>query len=444
MTTLTTTDAQQKTLVVPADVQTAQDVLEKAIIDMQVPLPFFAHLVMHLDAKPMGGEQKKNADGALCTTTPEGKLFFDVDAVKGLSRDEAKGFLCEPVMHLALQHGSRRRNRRKNLWKIAEDVEVESLLRQANISYPQHEAGNKVHKTWHNNTSCSVTVQGKKAKHVVPIHDTRECSVETIYGELLKKIVDDGDEPEDEGSGGGGFDGPSGDAGNDEGEQEPNGGSSSSSSPHQWSQRLADAHAHAKAMGKLPGGVDRFIDDVLQPKVSWQQMLRKYLRPHLTPSDYTYSRPHRKSYALGIFLPSLVKEGASVEIIIDTSGSIGDEEIAEFLGEVIGIGKSYPSVDMHVSFGDTKICSRTNVAGNDVAKIRSLKPAGGGGTDMEHCLEEVKTLNRSALVVVVLTDGYTEYDKCARDFPFDVVWCVTKDGMEDLKKIPYGKKVKMQ
>jgi predicted metal-dependent peptidase len=100
---------------------------------------------------------------------------------------------------------------------------------------------------------------------------------------------------------------------------------------------------------------------------------------------------------------------------------------------------------MYVSFCDTQLYNRTRVD-DDIQRIVSLRPKGGGGTSMESGLDELKNQNISSPVVIVLTDGHDGWSRSGGDYPFEVIWCINEGGIstEEAKdRIPYGHKVKM-
>jgi predicted metal-dependent peptidase/intein/homing endonuclease len=215
-----------------------------------------------------------------------------------------------------------------------------------------------------------------------------------------------------------------------------------------WRQRLAEAATIAKQQGKTPGGMERFIDGMLQPKVNWREMLRMYLKPHLYPTDFSYAKPHKKSQLLGVYLPDTVKESKEVEVLVDTSGSIGEDDLRAFMGEMAGIATSSAHVTMTVSFCDTQLYedARYKMEGANIKKLLAMTPKGGGGTQMENGLDWVKAHSRTVPVVIVLTDGCDSYNRTRKSYPFEVIWCVSSSGVNihDWSSGPsYGRRVKM-
>jgi len=70
-----------------------------------------------------------------------------------------------------------------------------------------------------------------------------------------------------------------------------------------------------------------------------------------------------------------------------------------------------------------------------------MEPKGGGGTDMEAGLDYCKKQNPTIPVAIVFTDGFVPIRKKASDYPFQVLWVVTKNG--STKDLRYGHVIKM-
>ncbi|MFD9760682.1 vWA domain-containing protein [[Kitasatospora] papulosa] len=169
--------------------------------------------------------------------------------------------------------------------------------------------------------------------------------------------------------------------------------------------------AHARARGALPGGWKRWADEVLEPTVDWRRALAGAVRDAAAWAsgaiDYTYRRPSRRSAALrGIVLPSLRRPLPRVAVVIDTSGSMGEAEIAAALGEVTGVlrevGVRGNRVTVLACDADVQAVSRVTVTGQ-------ITLGGGGGTDMRVGIAAALAGPERPSVVVVLTDGLTPW-----------------------------------
>lgn len=160
--------------------------------------------------------------------------------------------------------------------------------------------------------------------------------------------------------------------------------------------------------GRVPGSWQRWAEELLRPRVDWRKSLAASCRRAIASvsgaHDYSYSRPSRRRLP-GVVLPSMRRPLPEVAIVVDTSGSMGDELVAEALAEVEGICKAA------VGGGGVRVIA-VDAAVQTVKRVLSAKQvelAGGGGTDMGVGLAHAVSLRPRPDVVVVLTDGYTPW-----------------------------------
>lgn len=179
------------------------------------------------------------------------------------------------------------------------------------------------------------------------------------------------------------------------------------------------------AAGKLGSGGRRDLEELLQPKIDWREVLREFVSTTCTGNDFsTWRRPNRRFISSGVYMPSGISEQVGELVIaIDTSGSIGGREIAQFLGELSAICETVKPDVVRLLYWDTRVCRDEKYIGEDVRNIiASTKPAGGGGTRVS-CVCEYMTANAIApQAVVVLTDGMLGNDWGKWSVP--VLWCV--------------------
>ncbi|MGW5095518.1 vWA domain-containing protein [Streptomyces nodosus] len=169
--------------------------------------------------------------------------------------------------------------------------------------------------------------------------------------------------------------------------------------------------AHQRARGTLPGGWQRWAEQVLEPTVDWRQVLAGAVREAAAWAggavDYTYRRPSRRTPALrGIVLPSLRRPLPRVAVVVDTSGSMGEEELDAALGEITGVlsevGVRGNRVTVLACDADVQTVSR-------VTSVDEVTLAGGGGTDMRVGIDAALARPDRPGIVVVLTDGLTPW-----------------------------------
>ncbi|MFF5446213.1 VWA-like domain-containing protein [Streptomyces sp. NPDC012888] len=169
--------------------------------------------------------------------------------------------------------------------------------------------------------------------------------------------------------------------------------------------------AHQRARGRLPAGWERWSREVLEPTVDWRQALAGAVREAAAWAagavDYTYRRPSRRTPALrGVVLPSLRRPLPRVAVVIDTSGSMGEADLAAALGEVTGVLRQ-------VGVGSNRVavlaCDADVHAVSRVTSTEQIVLAGGGGTNMVRGITAALALPDRPGIVVVLTDGYTPW-----------------------------------
>jgi predicted metal-dependent peptidase len=177
--------------------------------------------------------------------------------------------------------------------------------------------------------------------------------------------------------------------------------------------------------GKMGSGGARLLDDVMQSKVDWREVLREFVSTTCVGNDYsTWRRPNRRYISAGIYLPSGISETVGELVIgIDASGSIGGRELSHFLGEVVAIAKAVRPSGVRLLYWDTEVCRAEYYSQDQLDDIvKSTKPAGGGGTMVECVTEYLREKQIKPQAAIILTDGYLGGSWGTWDVP--VLWCV--------------------
>jgi predicted metal-dependent peptidase len=203
----------------------------------------------------------------------------------------------------------------------------------------------------------------------------------------------------------------------------------------------------SKSIGKLPAGMDRLINDMIEPQVPWTSKLYKFITDDII-NDYTYIRPHKRSEALDFYVPSFTKEKLSVALFADTSGSINDEDISTFKSEGIGILNAFDNVEMIFGYCDAVVQDVFELNSGEDDKLVYSKAKGGGGTDMREIFKWLKKNEKNPDVIVVLTDGYTPWVECDEIEGSKVMWVISQNGIgnqeiNDLSQKGIGEFIKM-
>ncbi|WP_031015403.1 DUF2201 family putative metallopeptidase [Streptomyces sp. NRRL F-5727] len=170
--------------------------------------------------------------------------------------------------------------------------------------------------------------------------------------------------------------------------------------------------AHARSRGTIAAGWRRWAEQVLEPTVDWRKALTGAVREAAAWAggavDYTYRRPSRRTPALGgrVVLPSLRRPLPRVAVVVDTSGSMTEEDLATALAEVSGVLRE-------VGVGGNRVtvlaCDADVHAVARVTTVDQVELAGGGGTDMTVGIRTALTAQDPPNIIVVLTDGHTPW-----------------------------------
>lgn len=193
---------------------------------------------------------------------------------------------------------------------------------------------------------------------------------------------------------------------------------------HDWegAQELSDAEQRdlardideairqgALIAGKLGTGVDRSITDLLKPQVDWREVMREFISTTCSGNDYsTWKRPNRRFVSAGIYMPSGISESVEGVVVAgDMSGSIGQREQSVILTEAKQMFDTVHPNWVRMLYWDTSVRSDEKYEQHELDDfIRSTKPKGGGGTDVE-CVPKYMTDNNiKAQAAIIITDGY--------------------------------------
>jgi predicted metal-dependent peptidase len=186
---------------------------------------------------------------------------------------------------------------------------------------------------------------------------------------------------------------------------------------HEQAKEINDAIDRALREGGMLAGrmgakVPRSISDLLEPKVDWRDALRDFVASAIKGKDeFTWRKLNKRHMVNDIYLPSMENETiGEVVVAIDTSGSIGSQQITEFATELVSICELCSPDKVRVLWWDTDVHGEQVFEG-DYANIAGLlKPQGGGGTHVSCVNEYINKQKINAECVIVFTDGYVESD----------------------------------
>jgi predicted metal-dependent peptidase len=177
------------------------------------------------------------------------------------------------------------------------------------------------------------------------------------------------------------------------------------------------------------GGLDRELADLLEPKVNWREVLRDFVKSICNSKDASsWRKVNRRFLSTGTYMPSLIGEKVGhLVIAIDTSGSVGDEELSEFLSEVKGIAEEVnPACVDLLYWGSSVVGHETYGDGEATNIINSTRPKDGGGTSPSCVSEYLKEKNIKPECVIILTDGCVGGD-WGSEWTAPTLWCIVGD-----------------
>lgn len=201
---------------------------------------------------------------------------------------------------------------------------------------------------------------------------------------------------------------------------------------------LIRAAMHVQMSGKdpglIPGEVRIYLDQLLNPKLPWQLLLKRFCN-QVVKRDYSFKKPNRR-YFPDMLLPGRSGEGMShIAAIVDMSGSVTDRESQHFASEAFAIFKNLrPEVLNLVQF-DTQIKSVSPIRfASDMSKVTYH---GRGGTRIAPVIEWIAE-NKPA-VAVIFTDG--EFHINSPDPKVPIIWVI--HGRHNFAP-PYGKVIRYE
>jgi len=184
--------------------------------------------------------------------------------------------------------------------------------------------------------------------------------------------------------------------------------------------------AHQKIAGTGAGELDRDLLDLLEPKVDWREMLREFVKSTCHAKDTSsWRRVNRRFLSMGTYMPSLIGEKVGhLVVAVDTSGSVGQEELSGFLTEVRGIAEEVKPSQVDLIYWDSHVAAHEEYTEGMVGDIiNSTKPRGGGGTSPSCVSAYLKEKQIKPECIIVLTDGYVGND-WGSDWTAPVLWAI--------------------
>ena len=158
--------------------------------------------------------------------------------------------------------------------------------------------------------------------------------------------------------------------------------------------------ARKEDAGSIPGDIQIYLNNLLNPKLPWNQILQRYLK-QAAKEDYSFRKPNRR-YFPKLILPSLYSQKVEdLAIAIDTSGSITDEQFHQFISETHSLLRMMKPQKLSLIQFDTSIKSVDTI--KNIHDLMRVKFSGRGGTMIAPVLEWANA--NKPKVLLVFSDG---------------------------------------
>ena len=376
-----------KDLCGPTDPKLDRDIREKLItarVGLLLRASFFGNLATRL--------KLVNADEWCSTAATDGRNFYyNSRFVDMLKPKEVEFLFGHEVLHCVYDHFGRRGDRDPMLFNIANDYCVNGDLKK-------HRVGEFI-------TSVPCLYDHKyEGMSSEEIYDILYENAEKIdIGSLIDKMLDEH------------LDGEGNDAsGKGDGDEKSGKGGGRPKLSAEERQKIKDeikeavlaAASASDGAGNLPAGVKRIIEDMTAPKMNWRELLRMQLESTIK-SDYTWMRNSRRGWHMDAVMPGMKLDPMiDIAVSIDASGSMGDQMLRDFLGEVAGIMEQFPNYRIHVLSFDTRVYNPQQFDSENLDDITGYEIAGGGGTDFDCVFEYFKANEIEPKRHIMFTDGY--------------------------------------
>lgn len=197
--------------------------------------------------------------------------------------------------------------------------------------------------------------------------------------------------------------------------------------------------------GKFGNKLPRQITDMMKPEIDWSEILRDFWTSAMRGYDeYTYARMNRRRLADDLYLPTMYSERIGRVVLgIDTSGSIGQEQLNLVASRIIQLCDTMPPDEIVVLWWDTEVRGKQVFTDGNYASLATLlKPAGGGGTRASCVSQYMNKHSMTADCVIMFTDGHLE-DSVEWKVTSPTLWLIDKHGHSNFKPPVGTQKVKI-
>ena len=362
---------------------------------LMVEAPYFGIMSSYIELV-----ESQNCESFLSNAN---RLEVNSDYLESLSLEEAKFILSNAAMHRVLDHERRQDSKMTWLWQLASDYAINAMLVENGMHLPD-----KVH--------YDKRFSGKYAEEIYAI----------LKDEIRNEAYDDNEANES------GFNEQNRRKQNELDNRSKESQDKAKQIEGDTMQALIEAQ-HKEALkkaydaGKVPQSIERLISKKYPSQKDWRMLLAEFLQEHLY-NDFTSFPPNKKLLYTGVYLPSLSHTPAKLGIAVDTSASISQKLLEQFVSEIEAIRLELHGVDIELFMVDAKVQSHQSFYEGEMLEI---KPIGGGGTRFDLLFDYVQEEGIVLDALLYFTDGAGVFPKEVPDI--NLLWVLSKEA-----PVPFG------
>lgn len=404
---------------------TLEEKFAKAVIRLRNIRPFYAALYEATE------KVRKDSVGTVGVT--HNKILYNKEYLEKVDFSEFIYIMLHEIAHISLMHVVRMENRNMQLWNIVCDLFVNKLLGEEFSIGPGEY-----------NAVLDIKMGGKV--YYNKYLDVDSVIVEELYNELSKQAESQGYFSDTNPDTVYVYNTQNGD--NITFRKKDcidliNDGSDNIKKDDENRKLLTDARTRfemsngSKSCGNGTNRLEKFVNRLLESKVDWKKLLRKYCVQHRS-KDISFSSPDTRMYYQSAIYPGLHGENSdtlkNVKVCIDTSGSISEEDLGHFFNQIMQLVNVF-NTSVDVIDWDTEIENLYTLDKKHISSKTKFKVQGRGGTDPS-CLFKYFDSNKCKVkpfVTLIFTDGfiYTEFKSSWSRKYKNTIWIMTKDYNKD-------------
>ena len=317
----------------------------------------------------------------------DGVFEYNNDYINTLDDDEIGFLLTNSAMHQAFKYKDRALGRMDWLWTLSQDYAINGLL-----------LGNGLNAPFEINYDEAFDMMSAEEIYEILKNDLeKDEKKQKEFQEKFEKLHENQNESEE----------------------------------NEISQINDELLNKAKLFGDLPLGIELFVPQIFKGKINWIDELREVIE-HNFKFDYQILPPNKRYLYQGVALPSLSGNILKLVVVIDSSGSIDERLLGEFLGEIESIMGSYDNYEIELIVADAKVQQHLTLYPGD-SLMTNIK--GGGGTNFENSFLYIEESLNEVSLLLYFTDGVGYFPKTQPSY--SVIWVTQNSEIV----FPFGERI---